>query len=174
MPHYPVLQPDGLLAVWSTIVDHFTAFDCSVEEATDKVSKWHTGDVLSVCQKVAAGEKPFDHFGDWDDCVGQAVARHGEENETVKMALERTTDRRIIDLIVAVWRAEKRADEAEYEAEHLRTWIDAVPVEALRRQYSQDEMTVYDFGLDAQDVVAWLERIASTDNVALSHQDTTP
>lgn len=27
MPHYPVLQPDGKLAIWSTIVDHFTCFD---------------------------------------------------------------------------------------------------------------------------------------------------
>jgi len=34
MPAYPVLQPDGQLAVWSTVVDNFIAFDLSVESAT--------------------------------------------------------------------------------------------------------------------------------------------
>jgi septal ring factor EnvC (AmiA/AmiB activator) len=41
----------------------------------------------------------------------------------------------------------------------LRTALDAVPVAQLRRQYSVEPMTVHDFGLDAQDVAAWLRSL---------------
>lgn len=120
MPHYPVLQPDGLLAVWSTIVDHFTAFDCSPTEAAEEISRWHTGNVTAICKQVANGDKPFDHWKDWDDCVGEILARYGETDETVVMALERTLNRRISDLIAALWRAESRADDYESQIEELK------------------------------------------------------
>ena len=41
----------------------------------------------------------------------------------------------------------------------LRAQLAAVPVAQLRRQYSIESMTVHDFGLDAQDVDAWLRSL---------------
>ena len=41
----------------------------------------------------------------------------------------------------------------------LRAQLDAVPIAQLRRQYSIEPMTVHDFGLDAQDVDAWLRSL---------------
>lgn len=120
MPHYPVRQPDGMLAVWSTIVDHFTSFDNLVTEAAEEINRWHTGDSLPFCQQVADGQKPFDHWHDWETCVSTAISRHGEDDETTQMALELTTDRRLIDALVALSRAEIRADECAYELENLR------------------------------------------------------
>ena len=42
---------------------------------------------------------------------------------------------------------------------YLRAQLAAVPVAQLRRQYSIESMTVHDFGLDAQDVDAWLRSL---------------
>ena len=54
-----------------------------------------------------------------------------------------------------------RAQVAERDATiaQLRAQLDAVPVAQLRRQYSVEPMTVHDFGLDAQDVDAWLRSL---------------
>ena len=41
----------------------------------------------------------------------------------------------------------------------LRAQLDAVPIAQLRRPYSIEPMTVHDFGLDAQDVAAWLRSL---------------
>ena len=45
------------------------------------------------------------------------------------------------------------------EIASLRAQLAAVPVAQLRRQYSIESMTVHDFGLDAQDVDAWLRSL---------------
>jgi hypothetical protein len=138
MPHYPVLQPDGLLAVWSTIVDNFVAFDCNQVEAVRELSQWHTGNLAEVTAKVVNGEIPFDHWNDWADCVAWAQFMHGVEDGTVKEAMQRTPDamtRRYIEQFVATCKAESAADnlrhelaaanarteKAEAELEHLDT-----------------------------------------------------
>ncbi len=46
---------------------------------------------------------------------------------------------------------------------YLRAQLAAVPVAQLRRQYSIESMTVHDFGLDAQDVDAWLRSLGNVD-----------
>jgi hypothetical protein len=133
MPTYPVLQPDKRLAVWSTVVDHFIALGCNVADAAHIISMRHSGDVRKVCEQVAAGEIPFDHFQKWEKLVGEVLGRYGEEDETVKLALERTPDRRYPDLYAAVWRAEGRMDEAEYEAEKLRAQVEQLTADAIIR-----------------------------------------
>jgi hypothetical protein len=90
MPAFPVLQPDGRLAIYSTVVDHFTAFDCSVQEAVEEVSQRHRGDVETAVKEVAAGRIPYPHFETWVDCVAWAIFMHGEDNETVLMAMDRS------------------------------------------------------------------------------------
>ena len=53
----------------------------------------------------------------------------------------------------------KMLDDERAEIAQLRAQLDAVPVAQLRRQYSVEPMTVHDFGLDAQDVDAWLRSL---------------
>lgn len=57
--------------------------------------------------------------------------------------------------------SERDAEIAQLRAEiaALRAQLDAVPIAQLRRQYSIEPMTVHDFGLDAQDVDAWLRSL---------------
>ena len=90
MPAFPVLQPDGRLAIFSTVVEHFVAFDASVEEAVIEISERHRGPIEWAVREVAAGRLPYDHFDTWTDCVSRAIFRHGDDDETVQMALDRS------------------------------------------------------------------------------------
>ena len=53
----------------------------------------------------------------------------------------------------------KMLDDERAEFAPLRAQLNAVPIAQLRRQYSIEPMTVHDFGLDAQDVDAWLRSL---------------
>lgn len=66
-----------------------------------------------------------------------------------------------IDALDGAKFSERDAEIAELRAEiaALRAQLDAVPIAQLRRQYSIEPMTVHDFGLDAQDVDAWLRSL---------------
>ena len=104
MPHYPVLQPDGQLAIWSTIVDSFTCFNCTPIEAADELMAWHKDEsarALSLCERVAKGEIPFEHWRGWENRVTLAIVLHGKDDETVQYALEITPDCTRIDAMVA-------------------------------------------------------------------------
>lgn len=116
MPHYPVLQPDGLLAIWSTIVDDFTCFNCTPIEAAEELMTWHkdeTARALSLCDRVAKGDIPFPYWRTWEDRVTLAILRHGRDEETVQYALEITPDCTRIDAMVA----ENLSTENEPESE---------------------------------------------------------
>jgi len=122
MPRYPVLQPDGRIAVWSTIVDTFVGLDCSVDEATGIMMQWFDNEeranVHGIVTRCAAGEKVFDWWDDWAKCLAWATYLHGVEDDTIKWATERTPDamtRRYIEQFVRTCKAESRADEAEAE-----------------------------------------------------------
>ena len=104
MPHYPVLQPDGQLAIWSTIVDSFTCFNCTPIEAADELMAWHKDEsarALSLCERVAKGEIPFEHWRTWENRVTLAILQHGRDDETVQYALEITPDCTRIDAMFA-------------------------------------------------------------------------
>ena len=70
------------------------------------------------------------------------------------MSKKQESDLRVVQLVVDAQIAERDATIAQ-----LRAQLDAVPVAQLRRQYSVEPMTVHDFGLDAQDVDAWLRSL---------------
>ena len=53
----------------------------------------------------------------------------------------------------------KMLDDERAEIAQLRAQLATVPIAQLRRQYSIEPMTVHDFGLDAQDVDAWLRSL---------------
>lgn len=128
MPSYPVLQPDGQLAVWSTIVDHFTAFDCTPEEAAYAIDwQWRTPNPMTIayCAAVQRGEKPVDHWRDWDSRVGFAMLQHGENDKTVRQAIALTPDMTIARLYYELGKAETAADELRFQLE------DAIKAKAL-------------------------------------------
>ena len=141
MPRYPVRQPDGQLAIWSTIVDHFVGFDYTADEATDELARNYQSPREEIAQRVyqvCMGVIPFDWWKDWADCLAWALSMHGEEDEGVIEALAMTTDAmtlRYIKQFVATCEAETTADnlrhelaaanarteKAEAELEHLDT-----------------------------------------------------
>lgn len=90
MGHQIIRQPDGRLAVWSTIVDDFIYRDMSAEQMIDvlvedergKIRKW----VMEVCDLLDKGGKPYHQFTmSWEeanelreDCHGDVPLEEGE------------------------------------------------------------------------------------------------
>lgn len=144
MSQYPVLQPNGKLAVWSTIVDHFIALDCTPDETVEVLAHRYP-DRAKVAERVAAvqrGEKVHDHWDDWPDCVAWAMNLHGPDDETVKDAMALTPDpmtRRYIDQVVATCKVERIADDARYELERVQVRAEATEerVKELEAKLSQ-------------------------------------
>lgn len=128
MPRYPVLQPNGKFAVWSTIVDHFIMLDCSKDEAIRFVEKCgNYSNLPKFIDEVEQGKLPLHWWHDWPDLVADALGRHGEEDETVKEALALTADPmmmlRYIEMRVAAGKAEVRADDMHYELQAAKKRI---------------------------------------------------
>ena len=127
MPKYPVLQPDGKLAVWSTISDTFSYLDCTVDEAADGLLQWYTEFVASnvtrpelydMVSRCAAGEMVYPFWRDWAHLVAWTTYFHGGDEEITGGLMERTPDpmtRRYIEQFVATCKAESRADDLNTE-----------------------------------------------------------
>ena len=174
MPQYPVLQPDGKLAVWSTVVDHFIALDCTREEAVSVLDRRYSDHQRSVelVAKVAAGERPFERWDDWPDCVAWVVGRDGEEDADAKELLARTPDpmtRRYIEMRAALGKTEVRADEAQYGLNRAREALAAVPRAAIRAVWEAAKALNSERGLgmtpDLIAVETWLAREAEAQAV---------
>jgi hypothetical protein len=129
MPTYPVLQPDGMIAIWSTVVDNFLGFGYTVDEATDELLTRTSSPrdmVKGYTQDVAAGRIPFDWWSDWPERVAWATLQQGEEDEGVKGAMALTPDpmtRRFIEQFVMTCRAEGKQQDAEYELQRANEKI---------------------------------------------------
>lgn len=130
MPSYPVRQPDGQLAIWSTIVDHFTAFDCDIAECVEELAMRYRTSHAKLeqwCVDVQNGKIEYDYMRDWPDLLGVALARFGDDDETVKEAMERTPDeltRRYAKQVQHIWSIERRLDD-------MREKLAAVPAGAI-------------------------------------------
>jgi len=112
MPHYPVLQPDGQWAVFSTIVDAFTVFDATINEALDELEKWHKLDraeQVAHLERIAAGEQPrYPHWHDWDaSAAWMLFLRLGTVDETSDLINERTPPERMARIMVLVAQYQK-------------------------------------------------------------------
>lgn len=129
MPTYPVLQPDGKIAIWSTVVDNFLGFDYTVDEATDELltrTSSSRGLVKGYTQDVAEGRIPLDWWSDWPERVGWALFQQGSSDEGVTEAMARTPDpmtRRFIEQFEATCRAEGKQQDAEYELQRANEKI---------------------------------------------------
>ncbi len=89
MARYAVLQPNGKLMVWSTIVDAPIAIDCTPEEATEVLLEDRRAEIASHVSAVQNGTNPTGGKS-WSDCLGRAGWVHGEGDESV-LAMMRMT-----------------------------------------------------------------------------------
>ncbi len=124
MPSYPVKQPDGKLAIWSTIVDHFTAFDCDIDECARELSYRYRDPIDKLRQWCAETLDGKVDYRDWPDLLGMALARFGPTDETVKEAMDRTPDeltRRYAEKIQHIWRIERELDDMRDDRRQLRS-----------------------------------------------------
>ena len=96
----PVLQPNGQLAVYSTVPDHFVVLDEPVEFVLTYYAR-RFGCVRErereLIQAVADGKLP-PQYETWADHLTWALFMHGLDDGTVQQALELTprTLRRVI------------------------------------------------------------------------------
>ncbi len=73
MPRYPVKQPNGKYAIFSTVVDHFIAYDATPEEIMESFRQ----EAITESDRVTArGLKRADDLG---------AARFDESIETVRL-----------------------------------------------------------------------------------------
>lgn len=87
MPHYIVRQPNGLLAEFSTIVDHFTALDMTEAEAIehcrehmgrkDAEAKVRRGVIDEDVWRPGSG--PGSGHDRWDAALRTVVLVHGQK-----------------------------------------------------------------------------------------------
>lgn len=120
MPHYPVRQPDGKLAIYSTIVDCFTVYDCDIFEAVNEIMQWHTvsdpSKLYAMVSDIKAGHDPKtvnERWDGWEYCLAWAAYMHGWEDESIVQFINMTPvdgRQRIRDL-VAKYQAEAEKDD---------------------------------------------------------------
>lgn len=122
MARHPVLQPDGKLAIYGTVVDNFVALDCTVDEAIASLVTWygpeHVDDLERVVKLCAAGQQVFEWWEDWPHRLAWAMRLHGADDSMVAEAWARTPDpmtRRYIEQFVATCKAESHADDLNTE-----------------------------------------------------------
>lgn len=85
-----VQQPNGLYAIWSTVVDDFTMIDCTPEEIIDEWTEAErvriVESVRKVIQQLKEGGKPYFQFTEtFDECVARIRELHGADAESLKM-----------------------------------------------------------------------------------------
>ena len=94
-----IRQPNGLLAVWSTGMDHFTHVNGTPEEVEqvllDRAIERLKVDIKdSVKRAVATGSSGFAPFDrDWAECLAIVEDRHGaEELQRLRSHIEQAGD----------------------------------------------------------------------------------
>jgi hypothetical protein len=122
MPSRFVNQPDGRLAVFSSVCDDFTHYDLSDEEALEYgTEQWGR---LTAQQKIEAaradrlehGAGPGDGLGRWREALTAIAAQHGMEGLKSTLADIGYADTEIpqsVHRILAQIEEERAADEAE-------------------------------------------------------------
>lgn len=109
MPQYPVLQPDGQYAIWSTVSDDFiflglTAAQCESELAR-RYPNMESSAIDEVIHGVTYGEES--DYMRWPECLAWATYRHGENDADVVLAHSITPDdikKRAMDILADIKR----------------------------------------------------------------------
>lgn len=90
MPSFVVRQPNGLLAVFSTVVDAFTLFNANREDVTLHLGPSYTAQ--EAANKIERGEKecilldkmPDCEFKRWEYCHQAIKDVHGKDSQELK------------------------------------------------------------------------------------------
>ena len=78
MPSYFVVQPNGLLARFSTVVDDFTAMNMTDVEATEEVFDEYSERAKHDAEQAITRAKELSR-NRWTDCLSTIRAIHGDE-----------------------------------------------------------------------------------------------
>lgn len=94
MSYQIVKQPDGKLAVWSTIVDSFVLIDAEQPDIVDLLLEWRvsfmTQRVAEIVASLDRGGQPYGHFTrSWGDMQETHTAVHGKPFD---LEAERTSE----------------------------------------------------------------------------------
>lgn len=116
MPHYPVLQPDGQWAIYSTIVDAFTVMDATTEQALEELASWHRipdeAKELDHLNRIASGEAPkYAHWHNWNYCAAWIIFFHGEHSEQRLFVEQRTPPEQMTAILANVEQYRTEAQE---------------------------------------------------------------
>lgn len=91
MPRTYVLQPNGLIGIWSSIVDDFTHLDCTAPEAIqiemdDKMNDQYPGgkrglraDLAESLENIARKGRAWRWAPTWDEAIEIIRDLHGDE-----------------------------------------------------------------------------------------------
>lgn len=88
-----IRQPNGLYAIWSSVVDHFILYDCTPEGIIEERCKEECAriekGVRETVAQLEAGEKPYYQFTKtWEEAIAWAEEVHGSDDETLALLRE--------------------------------------------------------------------------------------
>ena len=91
-----VIQPNGMLALYSTVVDDFVCFDADEDEIADELIggmfERERKRVRDIVVDLRGGGKPYHQFTkSFDECVQSIRDIHGGDTESLRMVLESNT-----------------------------------------------------------------------------------
>ncbi len=90
MAHRIIKQPNGLYAIWSTVVDNFVMYDATVDDIIrEEQVEIHERIARSVRDAIARLEsgKLLDIDRTFEECVETITAIHGADDETLMQVL---------------------------------------------------------------------------------------
>lgn len=90
MGHQIIKQPNGLYALYSSIVDDFVLIDATpqyiIDEWVASYKQDMQGKVSEIIQKLEQGEKPYYQFTmTFDEAVEHVIEHHGKNTESLKI-----------------------------------------------------------------------------------------
>lgn len=92
-----IKQPNGLYAIWSTVVDHFVLYDATADEIVDEAIRENSPTregVLKVIEELNNGGKPYYQFTmTFKEAIQTARRIHGKDDETLQDILKRANER---------------------------------------------------------------------------------
>jgi hypothetical protein len=92
-----IKQPNGLYAVFSSVVDTFIMWDCTpeciIETWAEEERKRIEQGVRQTCAELDAGGKPYYQFTmDWKEAMATARRAHKQDVDTMKELAEIARD----------------------------------------------------------------------------------
>lgn len=96
MPRCFVQQPNGLLAIWSSVVDDFVALDCTgpeavVDELDNVLNQNYPGDLhADLCREmenIGRTGRAWQWAPTWEEALETIRELHGEETLKERLAM---------------------------------------------------------------------------------------